>query len=281
MAYQAVVIPVMIASPGDVSEERRIVREVIHEWNDINAATSRIILAPVGWETHSSPELGERPQELINSKVLKQCDLLVGVFWTRLGTPTREARSGTVEEIERHVSEGKPAMLYFSSRPVAPESVDRDQYEAVKNFRESCRQRGLIESFDDPQQFRAMFSKHLQITVYQNEFLVGLAANGGGAPLSIELEEAPKLDNIQVTADQAALLSAAVKGKGNIIKRIVIGSRVILAGGQSFGADSGREYARWEAALEELIVEGLVVERGYQGQMYELTHRGWTVAEGL
>jgi len=77
VAYQAIVIPVMIASPGDVTEEREIVRSVIHEWNDINAAGSKTILVPVGWDTHASPEMGGRPQELINSKVLKQCDLLV------------------------------------------------------------------------------------------------------------------------------------------------------------------------------------------------------------
>ena len=52
MAYTATVIPVMIASPGDVTEERRIIREVIHEWNDINSALSKVMLIPVGKPTH-------------------------------------------------------------------------------------------------------------------------------------------------------------------------------------------------------------------------------------
>ena len=69
MAYTATVIPVMIASPGDVAEERQVIREMIHEWNDINSARSKVMLTPIGWETHTSPELGVRPQE----------------FWTRLG----------------------------------------------------------------------------------------------------------------------------------------------------------------------------------------------------
>ena len=34
MAYTATVIPVMIASPGDVAEERQLIREMIHEWGD-------------------------------------------------------------------------------------------------------------------------------------------------------------------------------------------------------------------------------------------------------
>lgn len=126
------VVPVMIASPGDVSDERNIIREVIHDWNDVNAAMSRTMLAPVGWETHSSPELGARPQELINSRLLRECDLLIGVFWTRLGTPTGKAESGTVEEIREHINAGKPAMIYFSSKPVAPQSIDVAQYSAVR-----------------------------------------------------------------------------------------------------------------------------------------------------
>jgi len=30
------------------------------DWNDVNAAASKVVLTPVGWETHSSPELGAR-----------------------------------------------------------------------------------------------------------------------------------------------------------------------------------------------------------------------------
>ena len=104
---------------GDVAEERQVIREMIHEWNDINSARSKVMLTPIGWETHTSPELGVRPQELINQRLLVDCDLLIGVFWTRLGSPTGNEASGTVEEIHRHLNAGKPAMIYFSSKPVA------------------------------------------------------------------------------------------------------------------------------------------------------------------
>ena len=83
MPYQATVIPVMIASPGDVLEERNVTRDVIHEWNYVNSMSTNAVLMPVGLETHSVPELGTRPQQLINEHVLKDCDLLVGIFWAR------------------------------------------------------------------------------------------------------------------------------------------------------------------------------------------------------
>ena len=97
MAYNAKVLPIMIASPGDVLDARRLVRDLIHEWNYVHSLPNNIVLMPVAWETHTSPELSARPQELINERVLKDCDLLIGLFWTRLGTPTCKAASGSVE----------------------------------------------------------------------------------------------------------------------------------------------------------------------------------------
>ena len=111
MPFSATVLPVMIASPGDVNEYRSYARDILHEWNYIHSVANSVVLMPFGWETHSSPELGATPQDLINDRILEDCDLLLGIFWTRLGTPTGKASSGTVEEIRRHVQAGKPAMV--------------------------------------------------------------------------------------------------------------------------------------------------------------------------
>jgi hypothetical protein len=159
MGFTAEVKKVMIASPGDVSEERRMIREVIEEWNTINAEHRRVVLMPVGWETHSSPLMGDRPQAIINKQLLVQADLLVAVFWTRLGSPTGRTSSGTVEEIEEHRAANKPTMLYFSSAPVRIESVDGDQYSALKAFKDSCKAKGLIQDYDGPAEFREKFSR--------------------------------------------------------------------------------------------------------------------------
>ena len=111
MPYDAKVFKIMIASPSDVLEERKIIRQVIYEWNDINSESRKLVLLPTGWETNSSPEMGGKPQEIINKQILEKCDVLVGVFWTRIGTETDEFISGTVEEIEKHIHHGKLAML--------------------------------------------------------------------------------------------------------------------------------------------------------------------------
>ncbi|WP_198391594.1 hypothetical protein [Burkholderia ubonensis] len=61
MSYQATVYKVMIASPGDVAAERNIIREILNEWNTVHSEKMKIVLLPVGWETHSSPEMGAPP----------------------------------------------------------------------------------------------------------------------------------------------------------------------------------------------------------------------------
>jgi hypothetical protein len=137
MPYFATVFRVMIASPSDVEQERAIARKVIHKWNDLHSEEKEIVLLPIGWETHSHPESGDRPQSILNKQILENADLLIGIFWTRIGTPTDEAESGTIEEIEKHIKVDKPAMLYFSNKAIDPNKIDNEQYEKVKAFKKN------------------------------------------------------------------------------------------------------------------------------------------------
>lgn len=231
MAYLATVIPVIIASPADVREERDIIRSVIHDWNDVHAASSGIMLAPVGWETHASPELGARPQALINSRVLKDCDLLVGVFWTRLGTPTGKAASGTVEEINEHLAAGKPAMIYFSSRPVAPESLDVEQYAEVSSFKEHCRELGLIETFDDATEFREKFRKQLQLCLANNAYLrMAIQSTRLQSGHDDEEEGNTGTNHYRLSDEATTLLTSASSKDGVIMKLSYLNGNVIVAG---------------------------------------------------
>ncbi|CAO3403523.1 hypothetical protein [Azospirillum palustre] len=161
MAKTVTLYKVLVASPYDVKVERNAVLEVVHAWNAVNMDRYGAILHPVLWETHSAPEMGARPQEIINRNLVSDCDILVGAFWTRLGTSTGKAASGTVEEIEQFIESKKPVLLYFSSMPITPESVDLDQYKLLKEFKEQCYSRGLVASYEDVGQFRNLLRDHL------------------------------------------------------------------------------------------------------------------------
>ncbi len=131
----------------------------------MNAAVSKVVLMPVKWETHSAPYMGDRPQAIINKQIVKDCDVLVGVFWTRVGTNTGVAISGTAEEIEQFVALKKPVMLYFSQTPIEPDKIDLSQFTILKTFKEKMRLEGLTESYSGIPDFRQKFSRQLGINI--------------------------------------------------------------------------------------------------------------------
>jgi len=165
MAYDCRVYRILIASPSDVEEERDIAVRVIQEWNDLYSYTRKIVLLPLRWETHTAPEYGTRPQEVINRAIVDQCDLLVGIFWTRIGSPTSVAESGTIEEIERVGKTEKPIMLYFSRVEIDPDKIDIAQIEKLKLFKKKTYPNGLIESYKTIIEFRDKFAKQLELKV--------------------------------------------------------------------------------------------------------------------
>ncbi|MBM7795794.1 DUF4062 domain-containing protein [Pseudoglutamicibacter cumminsii] len=97
------------------------------------------------------PLLGGHPQEIINAQGVDGADIVVALFGSRLGSPTPDAVSGTVEEIERAVDSGKPVHLYFSRAPL-PHDVDTVQLEGLRDFKNEIRERGLLGEFDDIRQ---------------------------------------------------------------------------------------------------------------------------------
>lgn len=136
----------MIASPSDVPDARDAVEAAINEWNNANAKNKRTMLLPWRWETSSVPVLGGHPQSLINSQGVDESDIVFAIFGSRLGSPTPDAVSGTVEEIERAVISGKPVHLYFSTSAL-PNDVDTLQLDGLREFRSQVGQRGLLGEF--------------------------------------------------------------------------------------------------------------------------------------
>lgn len=291
MPYSATVIPVMIASPGDVSEYRALTRDTVHEWNYIHAQATGVILMPVGWETHSSPELGSTAQDLINDRVLENCDLLVGIFWTRLGTPTNSASSGSVEEIQRHVQAGKPAMVYFCEAPVALQTVDAQQYAALQVFRGWCQTQGLVELFLNAQDFQARFRRHLQIALQKNAYLrTAFSASRAPAGKQAEMVALPPNEPTSVGAtlspEARALLLAATETKDGMILAVdVLAGRMIQSGERQFGQmDDRRDMAKWDYGLQQLVTLGLVERvssRDKGDKIFQVVQRGFEVADAL
>ena len=151
MSFPATVLRVLLASPSDVPDARDAVENALHSWNRLHATTRNAVLLPWRWETNSVPLLGGHPQSIINEQGVDGADIVVALFGSRLGSPTLEAVSGTVEEIERAVDSGKPVHLYFSTAPL-PHDVDTAQLDGLRSFKDEIKERGLLGEFDDTRQ---------------------------------------------------------------------------------------------------------------------------------
>lgn len=279
MAFNAKVYQVMIASPGDVIKERELVKEIIYEWNAIYSLDKEVILLPVGWETHSSPEMGDRAQAIINNQVLKKCDLLVAVFWTRIGTPTGVSTSGTVEEIEEHIAKGKPAMIYFSSAPVRPDSIDQEQYGQLLTFKKEYMQKGLVEIYDSLPEFIDKFRRQISIKLINHEYFntIENEFNTSG----YQIQSLPNKTKYNLNKEERELLiDAASSGDGSIIKLDTVdGIYMQVNGKQLIDERNIRSEAIWEDALKTLLSYNLIKERGLKGNVFVVTRQGYEVVD--
>jgi hypothetical protein len=147
MSFRAQTYRVLIASPSDLTDERQAATDAINDWNSEHSATEGVVLLPVRWETHARPATGVRPQQAINEQLVAQSDILIGMFWTRFGTDTGVAESGTVEEIDQFVAAQKPAMLYFSRRLIDPSKIDLDQQRKLRAFKDETYKTAMVGEF--------------------------------------------------------------------------------------------------------------------------------------
>lgn len=279
MPYQSTTYNVMIASPGDVVVERNTVRQVLNDWNIIHSKSRQIVLLPIGWETHSSPEMGDHPQNILNKQILQRSDLLVGVFWTRVGTPTSTYASGSVEEIEEHINTDKPAMLYFSNQPVRPDSVDQEQYSQLLLFRESCKKRGLFEQYENVADFREKFFRQLQIKLNEDSYFQnGNVLKGQNLDVSYE----PTIPETSLSDEAKLLLVTAAAADGIVVRVSYLNGASVSAGKRNFveGSDQ-RTAARWEAAVDELAGKNLIEDKAGERKIYFVTDKGFKVADRL
>jgi hypothetical protein len=262
--FRAKALTVMIASPSDVADERRAVADEVHRWNDANAVARRLVLLPVMWETHSTPQMGEPPQEILNRQLLSNADILVGIFGARIGTPTAEFVSGSVEEIKKHVAAGKTAKVYFSDAPISRDGFNPEQYAAVEKFRAECKQSGLYASFKDTSDFRSMFRQHLDIELNQLRYL-WLPDIADGA------------EEIRLSDDAHRLAKAVADDDGVFIVQETVSGAGLRVGDEEFMDGTPRSAAQWRAVVSELLGHGAIEE--VSQDVYRLTQMGYNLAD--
>lgn len=167
------ILRIVVASPSDVQAERNTVQKVIDELNRGVAADRGLSLSLSLWETDAYPGFHpEGPQGLIDPILrIEDCDILIGIFWKRFGTPTKGAQSGTEHEFKTAFEAWKQnqrpqIMVYFSQKPYLPRSSEEaTQWAKVLEFQQGFPREGLWWSYKNRTQFGELVRNHLTLFI--------------------------------------------------------------------------------------------------------------------
>lgn len=151
----------LISCPGDIKDEVDCIKEVVDQFNATFADSLGISIRTKHWSKNSYPQSGGKPQTLLNKQFVNDCDAAVAIMWTRFGTPTDEYGSGTEEEIEILLHDGKQVFMYFCDKPLNPSQMDSEEYKRVKAFKDKYKGRGIYSSYTSIDDFKRDFFAHL------------------------------------------------------------------------------------------------------------------------
>ena len=151
----------LISCPGDIKDEVNCIKEVVDQFNATFADSLGISIRTKHWSKNSYPQSGGKPQTLLNEQFVNDCDAAIAIMWTRFGTPTDEYGSGTEEEIEIMLHDGKQVFMYFCDKPLNPSQMDSEEYKRVKAFKEKYKDIGIYSTYASIDDFKRDFFAHL------------------------------------------------------------------------------------------------------------------------
>lgn len=245
--FQAYVYRIMIASPSDIQEEIQKAFNVLNHWNDLHSEKNKIVLLPLHWSISSYPASGKHPQKLLDKQLVEKSDLLVCVFGAKLGTPTDTEISGTVEEIKEHRKAGKSVMVFFKLTIDNITSVDLQQLQKIKDFKESIKNDVLWCEFTDTSDFEKKLSDALQL--YINDHWLK----------TIKTDDEDIVKEIVFTDDEKEMIKQWAKSTNSTYHRTrTKDSCICCMGNTQFTVREGKELAEFDNFIDRLIEAGFI-----------------------
>lgn len=236
MPRNTAVFQVFVASPSDVSDERRLLEGIIRQLNKIWSRSLDITFELLKWETDVRPSFSTDPQAAINEQIGLEYDVFIGIFWGRIGTPTPRAASGTIEEFELAYSRfmssktSPEIMIYFKDAGIAPSKIDTDQLQKVNEFRESLTMKGgLYSMFEDHAGFESSLRSHLSALAQkfssQQRNIVAELASGHEQPTQVielltEEDDYGLLDYTEIYTSRLDEMNSAMTSIGDATLRL-------------------------------------------------------------
>ena len=149
MSFDGQIIDIFVSSPGDVSTHRDTILSIVQSWNQRNGKNRKLFFNCLRWEDLVAPDIGQSGQSVINDQIGDDYDIFLGVMWSRFGSPTTAAESGTEEEFDRAVlrhEAGVPLKVsfLFCTTDVPQSQLDGLQYAKVQEFKSKVRDAGCL-----------------------------------------------------------------------------------------------------------------------------------------
>ena len=188
----ALAVRIFLASPGDVADERALARKVLEQLQYDPFLRGRVTIETIAWDRPGAdtPMLATMtPQEAISTQLPKpsECDVVVVIFWSRMGTPLPEEYvkedgsrylSGTeweyLEALTASEETGSPKVLVYrrtEERAFSADDPDIEehlsQWRSVKDFFADFRNsdgsiRNAYNEYDTPDTFEKKLDVHLR-----------------------------------------------------------------------------------------------------------------------
>lgn len=245
-------VRIVVASPSDVQAERDLLPRVLDELNRSIAADRGLRLELARWETDAYPGFHvDGPQGLIDPILnIVECDVLIGIFWKRFGTPTKEAKSGTEHEFRRAYEAWKQhqcpqIMVYFNQKPyTAKTKEDIDQWGKVLEFRENFPQEGLQWMYEGELEFERLVRTHLTHFIRQQKNMsTDVNRSDAASPSSMVIQQHGN-GGVAIGSGSVAAGEQGIAIGGNVYGNITVSTPQALSG--SVAAPALREsYLTW------------------------------------
>lgn len=154
----------LISHPSDIREEVASIKDLINKYNATQGIIDKINILPLEWGYDVYPEFdkeGKGVQEKINNQIVYDSDGVVAIFWHRIGTPTKEHSSGTIEEISHMIKKDKDVLVYFCERRIAPNKIDSEQLNKLEKFKKTYQNQGIYQTYTSLKEFKEKFNHQL------------------------------------------------------------------------------------------------------------------------
>lgn len=270
----------MLNEPSLLEHEIKITQEVLHKWNSLHSEKQRIVLFPLHWSTSAYPSTGKPAQLSINEQLVTKNDLLICIFGTRIGTPTDDFESGSVEEIEEHLKAGKSVMIFFKRSTADITKVDLDQLTKLNEFKKSIQNRALYFEYSETSEYKTMIEEKLQLHIYDN-FIKEKSVDS----IVNRTNSSTKIEESEFTADENQIIKQWSQSQNNISYSMsFIGDKKIYVIGDSqYDTNNPRKKAKMDDLLKRLLSLSFIEHEFNKNGVgiYKLTNKGYDYADTL